>query len=373
MSSLSPEAEPSLLSTVDVRGFIETVRVRWWVIPTVLLATVAFLQAQDSDLRTSPETVFVSRGYEIGSPFNRLSAVGINLNILEVPAPDTQLLVLKSGEVREEINALLGMEVEVQLPANWESPATFTCSQPLKDDCVRAIDAYIAKATEIRKAAITKGIDGLRAVLTDLQSAKPDPVVESQIAALNALEQNLEVPIVLVDEVTQSLGNTMTEVRRPTLLIGLAAGLLISLLILLQLSYSDSRIRSTKQVIRIVGQTSFIGELAKLAHPIRDRRAALSLYRQVGDDSAKLIRFIPLRDSFTDTERLKRLSDMVGASFEITRPFSDLTIPELVGTTNNAVDILLVQRNRDSRGEVTESFVGLQRSSRRVAGVLLTD
>jgi hypothetical protein len=340
MSSLSPEAEPSLLSTVDVRGFIETVRVRWWVIPTVLLATVAFLQAQDSDLRTSPETVFVSRGYEIGSPFNRLSAVGINLNILEVPAPDTQLL---------------------------------TCSQPLKDDCVRAIDAYIAKATEIRKAAITKGIDGLRAVLTDLQSAKPDPVVESQIAALNALEQNLEVPIVLVDEVTQSLGNTMTEVRRPTLLIGLAAGLLISLLILLQLSYSDSRIRSTKQVIRIVGQTSFIGELAKLAHPIRDRRAALSLYRQVGDDSAKLIRFIPLRDSFTDTERLKRLSDMVGASFEITRPFSDLTIPELVGTTNNAVDILLVQRNRDSRGEVTESLVGLQRSSRRVAGVLLTD
>jgi hypothetical protein len=374
MHQASPEIEPSLFATVDFRAFFETVRLRWWVVPVVVATSIGFLQAQDSDLRTQPETWFVSRGYEVGSPFNRLSAVGINLNVLEVPSPDTQLLMLKSNDVRAKIAEQIGRDVEVQFPVNWESPATFTCNSPVKEDCTQAIDAYVSEAMEIRREAILAGIKGLRSVLSDLQVSKPDPIIESQLAALAALERNLEVPIVLVDSFEQAIGNTVNDVRRPTLLMGLVAGLFISLLILLQLTFSDSRVRTPRQLLRLIGSDSFLGKMTTEAHDVRDRRVALVLHDKLTATSRKRIRLIPIRSSWENAEIIKRLSSLTDASCDVAKPFTESSVLEIAGNPNSdAVDLLLVRRNHDLRKDVVEGLIGLRRSNRHLAGVLLVD
>lgn len=374
MHQASPEIEPSLFATVDFRAFLETVRLRWWVVPVVVATSFGFLQAQDSDLRTKPDTWFVSRGYEVGSPFNRLSAVGINLNVLEVPSPDTQLLMLKSNDVRAKITEQIGKDVEVQFPVNWESPATFTCNSPVKEDCTQAIDAYVSEAMEIRREAILAGIKGLRSVLSDLQASKPDPIIESQLAALAALERNLEVPIVLVDSFEQAIGNTVNDVRRPTLLMGLVAGLFISLLILLQLTFSDSRVRTPRQLLRLIGSDSFLGKMTSEAHDVRDRRVALILHEILTATSRKRIRLIPIRSSWENAQIIKRLSSLTGATCDVAKPFTDSSVLEIAGNPNSdAVDLLLVRRNHDLRKDVVEGLIGLRRSNRHLAGVLLVD
>jgi hypothetical protein len=241
MGEVSPASEPSLLATVDFRAFVETVRLRWWVVPLTVALAIGFLQAQESDLRTEPASFVVSRSYEVGSPYKSLNAIGINLIVSEFPDPQTQLLVLKSSEVRAEIDEKLGKEVEVQVPENWETPFTFTCNQPVKEDCVRAIDSYVEKVVELREDAIVTGIENLRAVLLAAQEKSPDPLVARQLVALDALSGNVRLPIALIDSLEQSIGPTVENVRRPTALVGAATGLLIGLLILLQLTFTDGR------------------------------------------------------------------------------------------------------------------------------------
>lgn len=369
----NPKTEFSLFETIDIRAFFATLRLRWWIIPVVVAVSVGFLQAQESDLRTEPASYIVSRGYEVWSPTKALSSVGINLALVEFPEPITQLLILKSNEVADEIAAQTGKDVEVKIPENWETPVTFTCNQPIEADCVRALDAYVAKAAELRKSSINTGIDNLRSILVDLQQAKSDPLVEKQIDGLNALQATLDVPFVLVDSFTQSLGPTVSEVRRPTYLMGVAAGLLISFLILLQLTYSDSRIRSVRQLVKLVGADAYLGRISNKVDAVGDRRTAITLHQGMRDGVASRLRYLPLRSQLTsDSEAIvTRLTSLVGTTQHLSQPFAELSVPELRDPVEGEADVIVVKRNRDLRKDVIEALVALQRSDRKLAGVIL--
>ena len=372
MGQSIPESEPSLLATVDFRAFFETLRLRWWVVPVVIALTFGFLQAQDSDLRTEPASYVVSRGYEVGTPFAPFLALGINVAATEFPDPMTQLLILKSTDTRQEIAAKIDKDVEVKLPENWEMPVTFVCNQPVKSDCEKAIDAYVDKAKELRKDAILTGVKNLRAVLSELQSEKPDPATADRILALDLLSKQVDVPFALVDGFEQEIGPTVNDVRRPTLLIGLAAGLLIALLILLQLTVSDSRVRSVRQLVRLTGTKAFLGNSKKKASPINDRRAALTIHGVLTETTTSQIRYIPLRKQPTDVSPLARLAEMCGATFNVTQPFAEMNVKELAGS-GSEVDVIVVERNRDLRADVLETLAGLHSSGRQLAGVLLVN
>lgn len=375
MSISNPKSELSLFETIDIRAFFETLRLRWWVIPVVLAASVGFLQAQESDLRTEPVSVFVSRGYEIGTPQRLLGGVGINILLTETPEAITQLLILKSEATAQEIATEIGKEVEVKVPDDWESPMTFTCNEPLAEDCEVAIDAYVNKAAEIRKDAIRRGIASAVSVLSDSLAINPDPIGSSRLATLRAIEADFEITVTLVDGFEEEMGPTVSEVRRPTYLMGLAAGLLISLLILLQLTYSDSRIRSVRQLVRVVGSDSYLGRASKKINAVRDRRTAITLHQGLLSASATHLRYLPLRTQLnTDAEStLTRLTSMIGASRVVSMPFAELEITEISNPVASEADVIIVQRNRDLRKDVVEALSALQRSSRKLVGVLLVD
>lgn len=373
MSSSTPKADLSLFETVDVRAFLETLRIRWWIIPVVVAVSVGFLQAQESDLRTEPTTFAVSRSYEVGFPQQVLSSVGIrNDSVREFPDLATQILILQSNETRDEISSKLAMDVEVQVPENFETPFTLSCNLPSVTDC-EAIGAYLEKATEIREGAVRAGLENLKVLLIGLQETNPDPLLPPQIAALETLSETLEVKFALVDGFEQAIGPTINQVQRPTYLMGAIAGLVISFLILLQLTYTDSRIRSVRQLVRIVGDEDFLGRFTSKQHEVRDRRTAVALRQGLRASSASRLRYLPLRQSLDNETVLNRLAVMTGVPHDTSKPFAELSVPELSASVSGQADVLVVKRNRDLRKDLIEALAALHRSDRRLAGVLLID
>ncbi|MEY4401355.1 MAG: hypothetical protein RL072_1220 [Actinomycetota bacterium] len=372
MSSQFSGHESGLLGTVDFRAFFETLRLRWWILPTIIGLSVGFLQAQKSDLRTQPETFVISRGYDLGLPNRALSALGVETGVIEFPEQEVQSLILASAETREKVAQKIGKDIPVSLPKDWEPPIVFTCNQPVREDCVQAIEAYVEQAAEIRTQALRSGIKTVKDILVAKQEINEDPLLVPKVAALQALEKNLNVQVVQVNSSEQSIGATVNDVGGPTVLIGAAAGFFISILILLQLTYSDSRVRSIRQLVRLTGPYEFLGSLGRKAEAVRDRRVALGLHCGLSATSANRIRFLPLRGSL-DTESLIRVAEMAEVQHTLADPFIELSVPELAGANPDEADVLIVQRNKDLRKDVLDALQGIQRSERHLIGVLLVD
>ena len=373
MSNRVQQEEQSLIGTVDFRAFFETLRLRWWLIPVLVALSFVFLQAQASDLRTEPMTYVITRGYDIGHPNRALSALGLDLGVIEFPEAVTQLLILGSNETRDRISKRTGKDIEVGLPKDWDAPMIFSCNQPVREDCVQVIEAYVDEASKIRRQAIITGVRNLKTFLVAKQQIDEDPLLEPKIAALSALEKSVEITVVLVNSEEASIGSTVDDVQRPTVLLSAAAGIFFGLLVILQLSISDNRIRSARKLLRLIDITKFLGSTSKRVNALQDRRTALALYRSLSAANANCVRFLPLRESLADETPLERVAVMCGGKHVVAKPFSELSVTELADPTPDEVDVLVVQRNRDLRKDVVEAVVALSRSGRRFAGVLLVD
>jgi hypothetical protein len=405
MGSLAPGtyvASPAdndlgVLAGIDLPGFWETLKLRWWVIPAVVGVAVAFLWAQESDLQTDPGSYFVSRTYEARDSTAALASVGIDpASVRAFPDAGNQLLILQSAEVRAEIAGKLGRDTTVSvtrsqpgftlvntLESDDESlfvfqsagvPSyTFSCTESTKSSCVTAIDAYVDKAAAIRREALAAGLNDLQAVLTEVQQRAASDSVATQIAAIDVLLTRLDTPLRQVTANEQALGATITSVRRPTYTFGVAAGLLIALLILLQLTYSDSRVRSERQLSRLIGTNQFIGHITTTPNTVRDRRTAVSLHHASAPLTSPQLRFLPLRNVLGDTAALQRVAEVASLPAIFSAPFAGLDVAELNQATTNELDVIVVQRNKDLRKDVVEVVAALANSSRLVAGVLLLD
>ena len=392
--SLDPD---SLLGVVDFRAFFETLRLRWWVIPAVVAVAVGFLWAQESDLSSQPGSYLITRTYEARDQTAILASVGIDpVSVRAFPDANNQLLILQSAAVRKEIATKLGIDATVTVARSrptftlidtLESDATssfvfqsagvptysFSCTEPTKADCESAIDAYVEKAAEIRSESLAAGLADLREVLVDVQAETSDASIVAKLVAIDALVNRLDTPFAQVSTYEEALGPRIDGGQRPTYTFGIAAGLLMAFLILLQLTYSDSRVRSLRQLARSVGDDALLGVVSRKSNPVSQRRVALSLHRALGIASATNLRFLPLRHEMGDTTTVSQLAEMSGASHEVSRPFAELGVPELTATARATVDVIVVQRHRDLRKDAAEALAALRRSSRPVAGVLLVD
>ena len=396
MSNPFPQSDHPF-STIDFRGFLETLKLRWWIIPAVVAVVVGFLWAQESDLKTEPGSYFVSRTYEGRDATAVLASVGIDpVSVRPFPDANSQLLMLQSAEVRDEIGQRIkdGVTVDVarskptfSLIETLESDAqssfvfqsagtptyTFSCSALQKADCEVAIDAYVEKASHLRRDALTTGLTDLRAVLLQVKTATDDSSMSTKIAAVDALLDRLSTPLVRVASYEESIGTTITGVRRPTYMFGVVAGLLISLLVLLQLTYSDSHVRSLRQLARLIGADAVLGSASKTSDEARDRRVAVSLRRAMGIASATTFRYLPLRTAGFDPSILSRITNLAGSQFDTALPFTMIDVSELTSTPTTQIDVIVVQNNLDLRRDVVEAYTAMRRSGRPLAGAILLD
>jgi len=391
------DSDFSLLAGVDLAAFWETLKLRWWVIPAVVAVAVGFLWAQESDLRTEPGSYYISETYEARDPTAVLASVGIDpVSVRSFPDANNQLLLLQSAAVKAEIAEQLGSDVAVTvtrsrpsftlvdtLESDGKSSFVFTsagvptynfsCNQPVKADCQAAIAAYVAKTTEIRRDALAAGLADLRAVLSQVNSTSPDVGIATKIAAIEVLEQRLDTPLLKVSEYDEAIGATLTSVRRPTYTFGVAAGVLIAVLILLQLTYTDSRIRSLRQLTRIAGVDRVLGRMSQKDNLLNERRAAVGIHAVLGRSKASIIRYMPLRHAVSDETSLQQLASTAGATHVVASPFAELSVAALTQPSTTEVDVIVVQRNKDLRKDLVEVLTALERSGRSLAGVLLLD
>ncbi len=397
MATQHKDSDFSLLAGVDLPAFWETLKLRWWVIPAVIAVAVGFLWAQESDLQTEPGSYNISETYEARDPTAVLASVGIDpVSVRSFPDANNQLLLLQSATVKTEIAKQVGSDVAVTvtrtapsltLVNSLESDGqtsivfrssgvptyTFACNEPVKADCQSAITAYVSKTLEIRRNALAAGLADLRAVLSQINSASADASVATKLAAIDVLVQRLDTPMLKVAEYEEAIGATISSVRRPTYTFGVAAGALIALLILLQLTYTDSRIRSLRQLTRIAGVDRVLGSISDNSNPLSERRAAVGIHGAMGRSNASIVRFLPLRNKIADEAPLQQLTSTAGTTATFASPFAELSVAALTQTSTTEVDVVVVQRNKDLRKDLVEVLAALERSGRSVAGVLLLD
>jgi len=372
MSDSPKQAEPTLLETVDFRAFFETLKVRWWIVPAVLAATVGLLVAQESRLRLEPQSYLYSRSYVYPDPKAVLSLVSINPEtIKEFPDAYSQMRVLAGADVRREIAAKTGVDVIVEPPFAYEVPLVFTCESDTKPDCDRTLDAYVKKHEDIRRDAIAVGLVQLRDVFAGVHEATGDVTASAKAAAIDALLKRLDTSLTLIEEITEPVGATVPSIGTQKYVFGLAAGSLLSVLILLQLTYSDSRIRSIKQLSRLVGEDRVIGSISLRGDPLQSRRSAISLLSGMGTVNARTVRFIPLRRAPQSVDSLSSLARLAEVGFSVSTPFSEMSVPDFTHQKIGEVDVVVVERNRDLRKDVIELVAASRHSGRHFAGVLL--
>jgi hypothetical protein len=391
------DSDFSLLAGVDLPGFWETLKLRWWVIPVVVTVAVGFLWAQESDLRTNPGSYYISETYEARDPTAVLASVGIDpVSVRSFPDANNQLLLLQSAAVKAEIAEQLGSDVAVTVTRSQPSftlvdtlesdgkssfvftsagvpTYSFSCSEPVKSDCHAAIAAYVDKTSGIRREALAAGLADLRVVLSQVNSTSPSDTLATKLAAIEVLEQRLDTPLLKVSQYEESIGATVSSVRRPTYTFGIAAGLLVALLILLQLTFTDSRIRSMRQLTRIAGSDRVLGHLTNTPNEVGERRTALGIHGALGRSHASSVRYLPLRNAVSDDASLQRLTVTAGTKGSVAPPFAELSVAKLSEPSTTEVDVIVVQRNKDLRKDLVEVLAALARSGRLVAGVLLLD
>lgn len=392
-----PDISP--FSGIDLRAFWETLRLRWWVIPLVIGVSVGFLWAQESDLRTEPALYQRIETYEARDPTGVLASVGIDpASVRPFPDATNLLVLLQSNEVRDEVIARSGVDVPVSvrrtapsftLVDTLESDGTssfvfksegtptyiYTCSEPAKSGCEAAINAYVEKTLELRRSAFVAGLDDLKSVLEATRSASGDASLDGKLASISALQARLDVPMLRVNQVERFEGGTVTSVRLPTYGFGVIVGLLVAMLIILQLTYSDRKVRSARHVVRAVGDQAFLGSITTDAprnQAVAERRAAVSLHKAITAAAAKSVRFIPLRSPLSSVTAIERLRTTSGATGSVTQPFIELAVADLVSSSDD-VDVLVVRRNDDLRSDLVEAATALRRGGRHFGGVLLLD
>lgn len=396
MTASQRDADTHLFTGVDLRAFWETFRLRWWIVPTVLAVSVGFLWAQSSDAPTEPglDLYSITRTYEARDPTAVLASVGIDpVSVRAFPDAANQLSVLQGSDIRDEITNELGRNVNVTVTRSQPSftlidtletdgsssfifqsagvpTYNFACTDPDQMNCETAIDAYVAKATEFRKSAFTAGLTNLQTLLGSL--APRDQALENKIAAINSLIDQLDTSFVQIAGRTDIIRPPITSVRRPTIIFSMSAGLIVSLLILLQLTITDRRLRSARQVVNEIGSATFIGAMSRDQHPTKDLLAGVSVRQACLDTSAQRVMYVPLSGP-TETKPLERLSLSCDVQSRVTKPFPDLSVPEIVNADGTDLVILVAQRNRDSRQDLRRAVSALQRSGRNFGGVLLLD
>jgi len=385
----------SLMAGVDLPAFWETLKLRWWVIPAVIAVAVGFLWAQESDLQTEPGSYYISETYEARDPTAVLASVGIDpVSVRAFPDANNQLLLLQSASVKAEIAEQVGSDIAVTvsrsrpsftlvdtLESDGQSSFVFTsagvptysfaCNEPVKADCRAAIAAYVAKTTEIRRGALAAGLADLRAVLTRVSAESDDSSVATKISAIQVLEDRLDTPLLKVSEYEEAVGPTISTVRRPTYTFGIAGGLLIALLILLQLTYTDNRIRSIRQLSRIVGTNRVLGHISREPNPLSERRVAVAICTTPGLTSGTTVRYLPLRQPLLEEGSLQRVAASADIASVAAPPFSAMGVSTITQPSSSEVDVIVVQRNKDLRTDLVEVLAALDRSERNVSGVLL--
>jgi len=134
---------------------------------------------------------------------------------------------------------------------------TFYCSDASVDRCNNSIDAYLVQLQDMRKQSIISGLDRLQILLESLPIRTQSHT--EKIDALKAAKPLIKGELALLSTTSNTVGATVSTVKPTTYAFGLIAGALVGLLIALQLTLTDKRVRSLSQLSKRFEARALLG------------------------------------------------------------------------------------------------------------------
>jgi hypothetical protein len=367
---------------------------RWWIVLiAALLGTVA-MWSQESDLSTTPATTEVVRTYESRDETALLTLVGIDPStVIPFPSFENQVLQVQQQAMRDSISSRIGFSASVSVSRSDQrfslansnlsdgltkftflsvgTPTyTFFCSDESAENCNTAIDEYMLELQEIRKQSIVSGLDRLQILLESLPVRTQSNI--EKIDALKAAKPLIKGELALLSTSTTAVGATVSTVKSSTYIFGLIGGAIIGLLIALQLTLTDKRVRSLSQLTKRFESQSLIGMVTSESASIQ--HVAAAVVARAHALSISSVALVPV-DQQTEALKLAEKLDAVTASMGVTitslAPISSLSASDLISSHSGM--ITLASRGVSHTEEIVATWSVLESAQKPMLGVLLAD
>jgi hypothetical protein len=367
---------------------------RWWIVLIAALVGTVAMWSQESDLATTPAITEVVRTYESRDETALLSLVGIDPSTVSpFPSFENQVLQVQAPATRDAIETKIGFSVSVSVSRGesrfslintnegdgrtkftFLSAGTpqysFYCSDASEDKCNTALDEYLLQLQEIRKQSIVSGLDRLQILLESLPINTA--ANEEKISALKAAKPLINGELALLSTTTTAVGTTVSTVKSSTYAFGLIAGALVGLLIALQLTLMDKRVRSLSQLAKRFESQSLIGMVTHESASIQ--HVAAAVVARANALSLSSVALVPV-DEQTDALKLAEKLDAVTASMGVTvtslAPISSLTASDLISSHSGM--ITLASRGVSNTEEIVTTWSVLDSAQKPLLGVILAE
>jgi hypothetical protein len=367
---------------------------RWWIVLiAAVLGTVA-MWSQESDLATTPSSVEVVRTYESRDETTLLSLVGIDPStVIPFPSFENQVIQVQEQAMRDSINSRIGFNAAVSVSKSDQGFSlvnsnlgegktkftfisvgtpryTFFCSDASEDKCNTALDEYLLELQEIRKQSIVSGLDRLEGLLESLPVRTQSNI--EKIDALKAAKSLVKGELALLSTTTTAVGATVSTVKSSTYTFGFIGGAFVGLLIALQLTLMDKRVRSLSQLTKRFESQSLIGMMTRESASIQ--HVAAAVVARANALSLSSVALVPV-DEQTEALKLAEKLDAVTASMGVTvtslAPISSLTASDLISSHSGM--ITLASRGVSCTDDIVSTWSVLDSAQKPLLGVILAE
>jgi len=383
---------------IDFRSIWDILRLRWWIFPLCVVVCVGLLFTQESNLQSTPSSVLVVATYGPRNEMAGLSLYGIDPTaIREYPSFQNQLESVRE-QAAQTVEEQLGLPVDV-LVARPEQQVSLiaaadstgkqkltmlnvgepnyvlTCSASTQELCDQAIEIYVKQLSISRAEGITNGLrklaDDVQKVLDSSQDNQSELTLQRN--ALMAASSSATGEMQLASKIVEAQSGTITTVHNSTYIFGAIAGLLIATLIVLQLTYTDDKIRSARNLRSSKSTPVFLDEITSRNAAAEVRQVLAGLVTRSRVTNPTLISLVPA-DTETDTDHLVELmsNDAKSNGLTLTKlpTVNEVTVAQLVDGAA-ALTVIIARKNFSSLTAVRRAEEVLARSNNNVVGVVL--
>ena len=383
---------------IDLRSIRDILRLRWWIFPLCVVVCVGLLFTQESNLQSAPTSVLVVATYGPRNEMAGLSLYGIDPTaVREYPSFQNQLENVRE-QAAKAVEDQLGQpidvivtrpEQQVSLIAAADTTGkqkltmlnvgepnyVLTCSASTQESCDQAIAIYVQQLSTSRADGIANGLrklaDNVQKVIDSTQAGQSQ--LELQRNALLTASSSATGEMQLVSELVEAQSGTLTTVKTTTYIFGALAGLLVAAFIVLQLTYTDDKIRSSRKLLSSSSTPVFLGEITSRNTAAEVRQVVAGLVTQSRAANQSLISLLPV-DAHADLDYLIGLmgDDAKSNGLTITKTPSvdEMSVAQMLDSAS-ALTVIIARKNLSSLAAVRHAKEVLARSNNNVIGVVL--
>jgi hypothetical protein len=165
-------------------------------------------------------------------------------------------------------------------------------------------------------------------------------------------------------------GEQVSTVGKSTYLFGLLIGFVLGSLILLQLIFSDGKIRGAKQLVNLVGYKQFLGELSAKNQAISLQHLAASIQATHAIKKATVLRIVAIGEEANNEQTKKSLTKILSCKIILAGQLKSLNAKSLTPKADSPV-ILLAKKHRSESSELQNAWTVVEKSGNKILGVIL--